>query len=213
MWLDVVHGPADAVAAGKIKDATRVRLLQRPDGPVYLVSGPSGMVALRAADLADAAVRAPPLALAVATDYARRRGLDFADAAIVGKASYDQWTVSGGFDPHRPLYRIALNDGPGTELYVSSRTGEVVLDTTRWQRTWNYLGSVAHWIYPTMLRGHPAAWSRLLWWLSLLALIGASAGAIARYAEDRSEGARLVSPYNGIQAWHHWLGLCACCSF
>ena len=122
----VVHGPADAVAAGKIKDATRVRLLQRPDGPVYLVSGLSGVVALRAADLADAAVRAPPLALAIATDYARRRGLDFTDATVAGLASYDQWTVSGGFDPHRPLYRIALDDGPGTELYVSSRTGEVV---------------------------------------------------------------------------------------
>ena len=203
----VVHGPADAVGAGEIKDVTRVRLLQRPDGPVYLVSGLSGMVALRAADLADAAVRAPPLALAVATDYARRRGLDFADAAIVGKALYDQWTVSGGFDSHRPLYRIALNDGPGTELYVSSRTGEVVLDTTRWQRTWNYLGSVAHWIYPTVLRSHPAAWSRLLWWLSLLALIGASAGAIVGTLRIERAGACLVSPYNGIQAWHHWLGL------
>jgi hypothetical protein len=204
----VVLGPADAVAAGKIKDATRVRLLQRPDGPVYLVSGLSGVVALRAADLADAALRAPPLALAIATDYARRRGLDFTDATVAGLASYDQWTVSGGFDPHRPLYRIALDDGPGTELYVSSRTGEIVLDTTRWQRAWNYLGSVAHWIYPTALRSRPAAWSWLLWWLSLLALIGASTGGIVGTLRMGADGVRLTSPYTGIQAWHHWLGLC-----
>ena len=44
---------------------------------------------------------------------------------------YDQWTVPNGLDPHRPLYRIALNDGQDTELYVSSTTGEVVRDTTR----------------------------------------------------------------------------------
>ena len=33
------HGPAEAVRASGIKDAARVRLLQRADGPVYLVSG------------------------------------------------------------------------------------------------------------------------------------------------------------------------------
>src|SRR5580700_7480924 len=37
----VARGPAEAVAASGIVGATRVRLLQRSDGPVYLVpSGP-----------------------------------------------------------------------------------------------------------------------------------------------------------------------------
>jgi hypothetical protein len=204
----LAHGPADAVAAGKVRDATRVRLLQRPDGPVYLVSGASNTVALRGADLADAAVHTQPLALAIATDYAQRRGFDFAAPAVAGLAPYDQWTVSGGFDSHRPLFRVALNDGPGTELYVSSTTGEVVLVTTRWQRGWNYVGSVAHWIYPTMLRSHPVVWNSLLWWLSLLALAGATAGAVVGMLKIGAEGWRLVSPYSGLQAWHHWLGLC-----
>jgi len=52
----LAHGPADAVATSRIKDATRVRLLQRPDGPVYLVSGASGVVALHGGDLSDARV-------------------------------------------------------------------------------------------------------------------------------------------------------------
>src|ERR1700685_1591023 len=72
----VVNGPAEAVSAAEIKDATRVRLLRRPDGPVYLVTGSSGMVALRAADLSDAAVHSRELALAIATDFARHRGMD-----------------------------------------------------------------------------------------------------------------------------------------
>ena len=201
------HSPGEAVVASSVKDATRVRLLQRSDGPVYIVSGASGADAINAGDLSNAAVRSEQLALAIAVDHARRRGIAVSQATLAGLADYDQWTLPGGFDVHRPLYRIALNDGQGTDLYVSSVTGEVVLDTTRRERWWNYAGSVAHWIYPTVLRSHAAVWSRLVWWLSLAALIGATAGAVLGTMRIRAEGARLVSPYRGWQAWHHWLGL------
>lgn len=33
---------------------------------------------------------------------------------------YDQWTPTKRFDPHRPLYRFALNDNADTTVYVSS---------------------------------------------------------------------------------------------
>ncbi len=201
----VVHGPAEAVGASRIADATSVRLLGRSDGPVYLVSARLAVKALRATDLADGAVTSE-VALAIAMDYARLRQLAAADAHVVTLTSYDQWTVSGGFDHHRPLYRIALHDNQGTELYVSSTTGEVVLDTTRQERLLNYVGSVAHWIYPTKLRSHPAAWSRLVWWLSLLALIGATTGAVVGTLRIEIKGTRL-SPYSGWLAWHQRLGL------
>ena len=202
----LAHGPADAVAAGGIEDATRVRLLQRPDGPVYLVSGASGVVALHAADLSHAAVSGAPLALAIATDYARHWHLSFA-AATSELTSYDQWTVSSAFDRHRPMFRIALDDGLGTEIYVSSRTGEIVLATTRYQRGWNYVGSVAHWIYPTVLRRHQAVWSDLVWGLSFAALIGAAAGAAIGVWRLEVGSGRAISPFQGWQALHHWLGL------
>ncbi len=54
----------------------------------------------------------------------------------------------------------------------------------------------------------PAAWGRLLWWLSLVALIGASAGAVIGMLRLGAEGSRFSSPYRGWQEWHHWLGLC-----
>jgi PepSY-associated TM region len=209
--LDVAglaHGPAEAIGASRIADATRVRLLQRTDGPVYVISAGSAMKALRATDLTEAAITSRRLALAIATDYARRRGLGTSKAQVVALARYDQWTLPAAYDAHRPLYRVALNDGAGTELYVSSRTGEIVLETARRQRLWNYLGSVAHWIYPTALRSHPAAWSRLVWWLSLLALIGATAGAVVGVMRIEVKGRRLQSPYRGWQAWHHGLGVC-----
>ena len=202
----LAHGPTDAVAAGRIRNVMRVRLLQRPDGPVYLLSGSAEVLALHAADLSDAAVHSQQLALAIAVEHARRRGLDAAHASLAGLSFDDQWTLPNGFDPHRPLYRVAVNDELGTELYVSSRTGEVVLETTRRGRGWNYLGSVVHWIYPAALHSHRTAWVVLVWWLSLLALIGAAAGAVVGVLRIGADGARLT-PYRGWQAWHHRLGL------
>jgi hypothetical protein len=123
----------------------------------------------------------------------------------------DQWTVAG-LDAYRPLYRVSLNDRPGTELYVSAATGEVVRDTTRRERGWNYAGSVAHWIYPTVLRGRPALWQIVVWTLSLLGVVTAVAGIALGLARIRVERGRPVSPFAGWHAWHHGLGL-VCMAF
>src|SRR4051812_29501841 len=69
---------ADAVTASGIADATRIRLIQRSDGLVYVVSGPSRAGAVRASDGADASVASSDVALAIARDHARSRGLDAA---------------------------------------------------------------------------------------------------------------------------------------
>jgi uncharacterized iron-regulated membrane protein len=208
----VLHDLAAAVNASGIKDATRVRLLQRSDGPVYVVTGRSGVSAVRADDLTNAAIKSVPLALMIAEAAARQRGQSASQAALADVANYDQWTVPNGFDCHRPLYRIALNDNAGTELYVSSVTGEVVLDTTRRERAWNYVGSVTHWIYPTVLRSSQAAWDATVWSLSLVALIAAISGSILGILGVKIAQWRIVSPYSGWQKWHHVLGL-ACMTF
>jgi hypothetical protein len=135
------------------------------------------------------------------------RQWDAAKADVAVLQDYDQCTLAGELDRYRPLYRVALNDSSGTDIYVSRTTGEVVLATTHRQRAWNYAGSVAHWIYLTALRVNPMAWSRLVWWLSLLASIGATLGACVGILRIEVHGSRLVSPYAGLHAWHHWLGL------
>jgi len=206
------YDPAAAVNASGIKDATRVRLLRRSDGPVYVVTGRSGVSAVRADDRTNAAIQSAPLALTIAEAAARQRGRNMSEAALVDFANYDQWTVPNGFDRHRPLYRIALNDNAGTELYVSSVTGEVVLNTTRGERAWNYVGSVAHWIYPTLLRRSHGAWDATVWSVSLVALIVAISGGILGIIRMKIAHWRIVSPYSGWQKWHHVLGL-ACTTF
>jgi hypothetical protein len=203
----VRHGPDEAASASDASNARRMRLLQRPDGPVYVIAGSSEFVAFHASDLSDASVKSEPLALAIAQEHARQRGLDVSRAVLAGVADYDQWSVPNSFDKHRPLYRVALNDAAGTELYVSSRTGEVVLATGHTERVWNYVGSVMHWIYPTVLRKHAAAWDDIVWALSLMALIAAIAGTVLGVARLRISAGRVASPFRGWHAWHHILGL------
>jgi PepSY-associated TM region len=120
---------------------------------------------------------------------------------------YDQWTVGGDFDYDRPLFRYTLDDDAGTEIYVSSRSGKVVLTTTRNMRLANYLGSIPHWIYPAPLRHHAKLWRALLWWLSLLGTIGAGLGVVIGVVKLGVAIRDKAMPYQGLQAWHHALGL------
>jgi hypothetical protein len=117
------------------------------------------------------------------------------------RIDHDQWTVSGDFDRDRPLTRIALNDDKRTEIYISA-SGRLVLATTGAQRLANYAGSVAHWFYATELRHHKRIWKILMWWLSLLATIGAALGVIIGSVRLGKGTA-----YRGLHRWHHLCGL------
>ena len=203
----VGHGPAEAIAKSSIAEVLRVRLVGRRDGPIYLISGASAERALRASDLADGRVYSERTALEIGTGYARSRGLDASRVHVTGLIAFDQWSVSGEFDSDRPLYRVALDDGSGTEIYVASTTGDVVLVTTQKARALNYLGSVAHWLYPTALRQHRQAWSALMWWLSLVATLGAGLGVVVGLLSLSRRGRHAAPATRGLQAWHHYLGL------
>lgn len=205
-------GPAAAVAASGIAGVTRLRLIERSDGPIYIVSNGSALRAVHAEDLADGALRSQRLALAIAVKHAQYLHLTEVNAAVVDSAPYDQWTVSQRFDPHRPLYRVTLNDGDGTEIYVSSATGEVVQQTTRRQRLWNYAGSVPHWIYLVALRHHAAVWTGVVWSLALAALLCAIAGTTLGALRIGAGPSRFPSPLRGWRAWHYRAGL-VCMSF
>ena len=123
----------------------------------------------------------------------------------------DQWTVSSILDEHRPLHRVAIGDERGTVVYVSSSTGQIVRDTHRAERAWNWLGSTIHWIYPFQLRRHSELWTNLLIYLSVAGIVsvvtGAVIGVLRLRLRQRYRG-RDVTPYAGAAKWHHVLGLC-----
>lgn len=157
----------------------------------------------------------------VSTEHALRSASrsGFATSAAapqhLGLVNIDQWTLTSSLDAHRPLHHVALNDDQGTELYISSRTGQIVRDTHGNERFWNWLGSTIHWIYPWQFRQHAGLWVDVLTYLSLTGVILVVSGAIVGWwrlrIRQRYRGDR-VTPYQGWQKWHHVLGL-SCLAF
>ncbi|MGT2510960.1 PepSY domain-containing protein [Cupriavidus basilensis] len=142
-----------------------------------------------------------------------RRFSGAAGARWIETAERDQWTVPDGLNPWRPLHRIALDDAAGTELYVSARTGEVMRDTNRSERFWNWLGAVPHWLYFTPVRADPPLWRQVVLWTSGVCIVVAISGVWIgwlrlrvrrRFAHGSAGG---TSPYHGWMAWHHIAGL------
>jgi hypothetical protein len=119
----------------------------------------------------------------------------------------DQWTVAGGFDALRPFYRFAAGDDAGSQIYVSSVTGELVQDTTRHERFWNWLGAVVHWIYPTVLRQHAALWANVIVWTTIASLFLVVIGLYIGVIQFGLRNDGRLSPYRGITLWHHYTSL------
>ncbi|MDR5172957.1 PepSY domain-containing protein [Methylobacillus flagellatus] len=123
----------------------------------------------------------------------------------------DQWSISSSLHAHRPLHRVTFSNG--NVLYLSSRTAEVVLDTSRSERAWNWLGSVIHWIYFTPLRfDYTQVWRQVVMWLSFpataMSLMGIWLGIDRLRLRRRYKGGRMT-PYRGWAKWHHVSGLLA----
>lgn len=120
----------------------------------------------------------------------------------------DQWTVTGAFNRDRPFWRVRLGDGRGTDIYVSSRSGEAVQKTTAAGRGLNWAGAVPHWLYPTILRQDGRLWTQVVIWTSLLGLFLTVTGLYLGIVAWRRLPNR-ASPFRGLMLWHHLAGLVA----
>ena len=135
--------------------------------PVYRFTGAGGFTTV----YADTGAALDGLDAAAAVAVARRFAPEHAatlqyDARL---RDPDQWTLQSR--AYFPLHRVRLGDDADTVLYVSDRTGEPVMQTTRQTRRLGYAGAVLHWLYFRPLRANGALWSDLVIWLAGLGCV------------------------------------------
>ncbi len=200
--------PAQALAASATPDPVRLRLLQAAGQARYVVTPSAGpLVSVSATDGSVLAPLGPREAERIASTFGAEPV-----RSIAGPYDYDQWVVHNRFDAARPFYRADLSDAAGTALYVSARSGEVLQRTTRFERAWNYPGSVVHWLYPTLLRRNWLVWNWSVWTLALTGVVVTVAGlwlGVLRWRTQMRSGRGGISPYRRWLKWHHVGGLVA----
>jgi len=125
---------------------------------------------------------------------------------LLGIVKDDTWTVAGVRAAERPLYRFAIDDGAGTELYVSSVSGRAVQATSARQRFWSWLGAIPHWLYFVWLRRHLRLWSAVVVYASMAGCLLAMSGIVVGWGQLRL-ARRGGSRYRGVRLWHHVAGL------
>ncbi|GAD22060.1 hypothetical protein [Acidovorax sp. MR-S7] len=197
-------------ALAQSADPERVRSLALTSirgQPVYRITEGDGK--LRVVDATTGRRLPPPDAAAVLGSA--RAFLPRAGARMAGQVEDDRWSHGRALDPHRPLFLVQMDDAQAHLLYVSSATGEVVLDAPRHQRLWNFVGAWLHWLYMFRAGSSDPVWTWLLIILSAAGTLSVIAGAAAgiwrwRFREPYKTGDR--TPYRkAAMRWHHITGL------
>lgn len=200
--------PAAALAAAPGLRVVRLRLVNVAGLPRYVLSPAAGAVVSVSAETGKLLGPLPATtASAIAESFSGR-----ATAGVTGPFDYDQWIVHDEYDDFRPFYKVALADGRGTELYVSTLSGEVLQRTRHTERVWNFVGSVVHWVNIVALRRHKDVWRWVMLTLGgacgLLACAGLTLG-VMHLINTRRARRRGLSPFRNWLRWHHTIGLFA----
>ncbi|MDP4077580.1 PepSY-associated TM helix domain-containing protein [Acidovorax sp. A1169] len=199
--------PAEALAQLQLATARKLVLEQSVDTPVWRVIDSRGGHHVVSASITPLGVVTPERAEAIARGFARSATARYLETSVD-----DQWTLpnANSFDKARPLHRVAIDDEAGTELYVSQKTGEVVRDTSAFERRWTLFGTLLHYYTYAPIRRHGDFWRQLVLWTSGLAMVSAGTGLIVgvlRVRLRRRYRGDSPTPYRGWMAWHHVLGL------
>lgn len=182
----------------------RIKPAMNPTRPIAQMRATPGGYDLRTGE--PIATLVPGQALALGAVFGRNFSIA-GSATTATETNIDQWSVQT-FRGHEPLYRIDYGDPAGSSAYVAGNSGEIVQQTTRFERFWGWLGAVPHWLYPTILRQNGEAWSQVVIWTSLVSCFLTVTGiwiGIARLRRQRN--GKIGSSYRGLWWWHHMLGL------
>lgn len=206
LQLDRCCVPLESVwnQVGLTQGVERVRLFMTSGRPVYVIHFLDGTLKSLWADRGD------PMSGIGHSDAVRiaQQGVRLGGEIAAEALEDDQWTVQQRFAPYRPLWKVQLDDTEGHEVYISSKTGEVVMETTVFERRWNWVGAVTHWLYLPVLRRHVTVWDQTVWWLAVTGVITAVTGLVLGFLHlHRRRGQGYTSSFAGIKRWHHLVGV------
>jgi uncharacterized iron-regulated membrane protein len=115
----------------------------------------------------------------------------------------DQWTMT--LTRQLPLYKMAVDDSAGTQVYVSPDSAEVVQVTTRGSRALAWVSTIPHFLYFKSLRLATSVWQNVMTWVSALASVLAVLGIVLGVVQLRRSRPHIR--YSGWMKWHHITGL------
>lgn len=197
-----------AGAAGVLAPSPRTTLVTLLDRPAYRFEG--GGTTIVFADDGE-------VLRSLTLDQARQIASGFLGVPLE-KVTYremlsepDQWTLTLG--EHLPMYKLSVDDGSGTEIYVAPRQAEVIQLTTRRGRTLAWISVIPHFLYFRALRLDGPLWNRLMVWGPGLGVVVALVGLILGVVQFRGSRPFRVSqlrsylPYRGWLRWHYAAGV------
>jgi hypothetical protein len=120
----------------------------------------------------------------------------------------DQWTLI--MSRALPLEKFAVDDGRGTEVYVSSADAAVALVTTTRTRALAWVATIPHWFYITPLRVNQPLWYWTVVSASGLGCVLAVLGLVLGVTQFRKSTPFSISAsirYTGWMRWHYILGV------
>ena len=188
--------PGEAAAGAGIRAAPgRAELLTVLGRPAYRFDG--------ATVFGDTGSLLAPVGIQTARSVASHfSGAPAAAISHVGLVEQpDQWTI---YDRSvLPAHRFRVDDGAGTELYVSRRTAEVGMVTTRRERVLAWLGAIPHWFYLPRLRVDRPRWEAVIVWTSAVGCLITATGLLLGLTRFRWRRVRRAAhPYAGLMWWH-----------
>ena len=198
--------PEDAASKAGLQTPARATLSTVMDRPAYRFGGRGTTTVF-----ADTGEVLEPISEAQSRAIASRfAGVPEEHLRHLGQLTQpDQWTFTAGRQGGG-LQKYAADDDAGTELYVSARSAEVVLATTRRDRFLAWIGVIPHWMYFANLRLNQPLWYGVVVWTSTIgcavALLGLVLG-FTQYRRTRPFRLSAAIPYTGWMRWHYVTGV------
>jgi len=203
--------PAEAVRNLQLKDPFRLRISMQGDRPVYRIN--TGRVFGKwTVVYADTGEKMPPMTADAAMEWMRRTRPELSSNlrydAYMQKP--DHYVRIPAMQPLLPMHRVAVEDGRGTEYYVSEGLGEAVVRADTVGRMLGFTGYTLHRFF--WWRQKPWFYTIIgtVSWVGMMMCVTGLVVGIWRYrltTRFRNKAGYSHSPYRGWMKWHHYAGL------